>query len=120
MASEDSHHTDESFLLIFCTGRIVTADVLRYRQIHQVFQQMAECVTAPLPAREAAFSYLRTVIVTAAVYRGFRSSLAALPLTFRHRAGVSPYTSPYGFAETCVFSKQSVGPLNCNPQQLRR
>src|SRR6266446_2914922 len=76
--------------------------------------------TVPLPAREAACSYLRTVIVTAAVYRGFSSSLAALPLTFRHRAGVSPYTSPYGFAETCVFSKQSVGPLNCNPQLLWR
>jgi hypothetical protein len=71
-----------------------------------------------LPDKE--FRYLRTVIVTAAVYRGFSSSLAALPLTFRHRAGVSPYTSPYGFAETCVFSKQSVGPLNCNPQRLRR
>ena len=71
-----------------------------------------------LPDKE--FRYLRTVIVTAAVYRGFSSSLAALPLTFRHRAGVSPYTSPYGFAETCVFSKQSVGPLNCNPQLLRR
>src|SRR3982074_3866207 len=63
--------------------------------------------------------YLRTVIVTAAVYRGFRSSLAALPLTFRHRAGVSPYTSPFGFAETCVFSKQSVGPLNCDLAALR-
>jgi hypothetical protein len=59
MASEDSHQIDESFLLIFCTGRIVTANVerntMRYRQIHQVFQQMAECITAPLPAREAAF-----------------------------------------------------------------
>src|SRR5256884_8408731 len=63
-------------------------------------------------------SHLRTVIVTAAVYRGFSSSLAALPLTFRHRPGVSPYTSPYGFAETCVFSKQSVGPLSCNSQML--
>jgi hypothetical protein len=27
MASEDSHHFDEPFLLIFCTGRIVTAVV---------------------------------------------------------------------------------------------
>jgi hypothetical protein len=120
MVAEDSHPRDEPFLLIFCTGRIVTTHSVRYRQIHQVFQHMAECITASLPAREAACSYLRTVIVTAAVYRGFRSSLAALPLTFRHRAGVSPYTSPYGFAETCVFSKQSVGPLNCNPQRLRR
>ncbi len=70
-----------------------------------------------LPDKE--FRYLRTVIVTAAVYRGFNSSLAALLLTFRHRAGVSPYTSPSGFAETCVFSKQSVGPLNCDLAALR-
>ena len=49
-----------------------------------------------LPDKE--FRYLRTVIVTAAVYRGFGSKLSLLPLTFRHRAGVRPYTSPYGFA----------------------
>ena len=36
-------------------------------------------------------------------------------MTFRHRAGVSPYTSPYGFAETCVFAKQSPGPFHCDP-----
>ena len=36
-----------------------------------------------------------------------------IPLTFRHRAGVSPYTSPYGLAETCVFGKQSPGPFHC-------
>ena len=35
------------------------------------------------------------------------------PLTFRHRAGVSPYTSAYAFAETCVFDKQSPGPFHC-------
>jgi hypothetical protein len=44
-----------------------------------------------LPDKE--FRYLRTVIVTAAVYWGFGSDLAALPLTFQHWAGVSPYTS---------------------------
>jgi hypothetical protein len=68
-----------------------------------------------LPDKE--FRYLRTVIVTAAVHRGFSSELCLrepLPLTFRHRAGVSPYTSPYGFAETCVFVKQSVGPFRCD------
>jgi hypothetical protein len=43
-----------------------------------------------LPDKE--FRYLRTVIVTAAVHRGFSSSRKALPLTFRHWAGVSPYT----------------------------
>ncbi len=64
-----------------------------------------------LPDKE--FRYLRTVIVTAAVYRGFGSELAPLSLTFRHRAGVRPYTSPLGFAEPCVFSKQSLPPLMC-------
>src|SRR5699024_6197963 len=33
--------------------------------------------------------------------------------TFQHRAGVSPYTSPFGLAETCVFDKQSLGPSHC-------
>src|ERR1700739_959058 len=57
-------------------------------------------------------------IVTAAVYRGFNSELAPLLLTFRHRAGVSPYMSACALAETCVFSKQSVGPFLCGPRQL--
>ena len=49
-----------------------------------------------LPDKE--FRYLRTVIVTAAVYRGFDQGLAPHQLTFRHRAGVTPYTSSYDFA----------------------
>ena len=64
-----------------------------------------------LPDKE--FRYLRTVIVTAAVYRGFNSRLAPLLLTFRHRAGVRLYTSPYGFAQPCVLSKQSPPPARC-------
>ena len=60
--------------------------------------------------------YLRTVIVTAAVHRGFSSGLSAISLTFRHWAGVSPYTSHYWFAETCVFVKQSPGPAHCGPR----
>ena len=34
-------------------------------------------------------------------------------MTFRHRAGVSPYTSHCWFAWTCVFGKQSPGPFLC-------
>ena len=64
-----------------------------------------------LPDKE--FRYLRTVIVTAAVHRGFSSELAPLPLTFRHRAGVTPYTSPFGFAECCDCGKQSLEPIHC-------
>ena len=64
-----------------------------------------------LPDKE--FRYLRTVIVTAAVYWGFNSELSLLLLTFQHRAGVSPYTSSFDLAETCVFAKQSPGPILC-------
>ena len=66
-----------------------------------------------LPDKE--FRYLRTVIVTAAVHRGLDSRLRTpLLVTFRHWAGVSPYTSAFALAETCVFGKQSVGPISCS------
>ena len=71
-----------------------------------------------LPDKE--FRYLRTLIVRAAVYRGFDSELAPLLLTFRHWAGVSPYMSAFALARTCVFAKQSPGPFHCgfdNPLQ---
>ena len=64
-----------------------------------------------LPDKE--FRYLRTVIVTAAVYWGFSSALARFALTFQHRAGVTPYTSSYDLAESCVFDKQLPGPIHC-------
>ncbi len=67
-----------------------------------------------LPDKE--FRYLRTVIVTAAVHRGLDSQLRSpLLVTFRHWAGVSPYTSTFVFAETCVFGKQSLEPIACSP-----
>jgi hypothetical protein len=66
-----------------------------------------------LPDKE--FRYLRTVIVTAAVHWGFSSSREAIPLTFQHWAGVSPYTSTFVFAETCVFGKQLHGFFRCGP-----
>ena len=70
-----------------------------------------------LPDKE--FRYLRTVIVTAAVYRGFDQELAPHHLTFRHRAGVTPYTSTFVLAECCVFNKQSQPPILCGPIGLR-
>ena len=69
-----------------------------------------------LPDKE--FRYLRTVIVTAAVHWGFSSHREALPLTFQHRAGVSPYTSTFVLAETCVFDKQLHGFFSCGPVTL--
>ena len=71
-----------------------------------------------LPDKE--FRYLRTVIVTAAVYRGFDQELAPHHLTFRHRAGVTPYTSTSNvLAECCVFDKQSQPPILCGLFRLR-
>ena len=66
-----------------------------------------------LPDKE--FRYLRTVIVTAAVHWGFSSDREVFPLTFQHRAGVSPYTSTFVFAETYVFGKQFHGIFSCGP-----
>ena len=72
-----------------------------------------------LPDKE--FRYLRTVIVTAAVYWGFNSMLLLrwhLLLTFQHRAGVRLYTSSFNFAQPCVFVKQLPGPILCAPPSL--
>ena len=86
-------------------------------------RQCSSCYTfragRNLPDKE--FRYLRTVIVTAAVHRGFSSKLCLrepLPLTFRHWAGVSSYTSSYDFAETCGFVNQSLEPFHCDLSTL--
>src|SRR5215216_1112050 len=76
-----------------------------------------------LPDKE--FRYLRTVIVTAAVYRGFGSE---------RQEGEPPLTPPLnlpapgkrqcvygalrGLARTCVFAKQSLGPILCGSVPL--
>jgi hypothetical protein len=64
-----------------------------------------------LPDKE--FRYLRTVIVTAAVHQGLISRLAPIHLTFWHWAGITPYTSSYELAESCVFGKQSPEFIRC-------
>ena len=77
-----------------------------------------------LPDKE--FRYLRTVIVTAAVYRGFGSWLRPgyprlttplnLPAPGRRQC---VYGALRGFARTCVFAKQSLGPIHCDRKTLR-
>jgi hypothetical protein len=72
-----------------------------------------------LPDKE--FRYLRTVIVTAAVYRGFSSQLAPLPLTFRHWAGLSPYTSAPPRSQGPVFLVNSrLSLLSATPSRSNR
>ena len=71
-----------------------------------------------LPDKE--FRYLRTVIVTAAVYRGFGSRLHPrgltsplnLPAPGRRQC---VYGALRGLARTCVFAKQSLEPIHCGP-----
>ena len=69
---------------------------------------------------------LRTIIVIADIYRGLNSpaqqinSLDPPFLTFRHRSGVTPYTSTFVFAGSCVFGKQSAGNLSLRPADIRR
>ena len=66
-----------------------------------------------LPDKE--FRYLRTVIVTADIDGGLVRKLAPPGFTFPHWSHVTPYMSSFDFAESCVFAKQSVGPLHCDP-----
>ena len=79
-----------------------------------------------LPDKE--FRYLRTVIVTAAVYWGFNSKLhydftednltpLNLPAPGRRQA---VYLLLIEFAQPCVFDKQSLPPFHCDPQKLNQ
>ena len=58
---------------------------------------------------------LRTIIVIADIDRGLCSPAQQIAplypphLTFRHWSGITPYTSSYEFAGSCVFGKQSPG-----------
>src|SRR5690606_20246946 len=69
-----------------------------------------------LPDKE--FRYLRTVIVTAAVYWDFDQVLAPHHLIFQNWARVTSYTSTCVFAECCAFIRQSQPPLFCSPVDL--
>ena len=99
------------------TDGIFTANALSPRPfLRQYPYHYAIRAGQNLPDKE--FRYLRTVIVTAAVHWGFSSHRKALPLTFQHWAGVSPYTSTFVLAETCVFDKQFRGLFSCGPATL--
>ena len=69
-----------------------------------------------LPDKE--FRYLRTVIVTADIHGGLDPKLSPQALTFPHWSQVTPYTSTYVLAESCVFAKQSVVLFHCGQTKL--
>ncbi len=56
--------------------------------------------------------YLKRVIVTPAVYRRFARLYPGF--TYRHWAGVTSRTHPFGLAAGCVFIKQSEPPGHCD------
>ena len=70
-------------------------------------------------------NFLTTIfIVIADIHRGLygpahNPKIMYLPrLTFRHWSGVTPYTSSFEFAGSCVFGKQLVGNLSLRPRDF--
>ena len=99
-----------------------------------LLQNKAACVVylhnRPSPSRsdshfhEGRTANLRTIIVIADIHRGIHSPALHIAmkdppcLTFRHWSGVTPYTSSYEFAGSCVFGKQLPGKLSLRPHLL--
>src|SRR3989344_2793613 len=109
-------------------GRVFTAIAISpSKGSRQLLTRDAIRAGRNLPDKE--LRYRRTVIVTAAVYRSFiskqyiqylRMNVPPIHLTYRHWAGVSPYTSLFSFARTCVFDKQSISNRLLQPHRVRR
>ena len=99
------------FVLLQVDGIFTVIAISPSSSLRQLPSHYAFDAGQNLPVKE--FRYLRTIIVIADVHWRFGNWLAPLPLTFQHWSGVSPHTSPYGFAETCVFGKQSLGVFRC-------
>ena len=97
-------------------GRIFTAISISPREGSRQLSSRGS-FRAGLNSPDEGLRYHRTVIVTAAVHLGLGPQLLDVntespeDLTYRHWAGFSFYISPYGFAETCVLVKQSLGNL---------
>ena len=109
----DYSKASRGLFVLVCVGRVFTATAISPGGfLRQLSTRYAIRAGRNLPDKE--LRYRRTVIVTAAVYRSFVLEQIKINLetprylTYRHWAGVSPYTSSYEFARTCVFDKQSV------------
>ena len=87
-------------------GIFTASSISPSRLLRQCSSRYAIHARRNLPDKE--LRYLRTVIVTAAVNRGFGRQLCSRrneppSLTFRHRAGVSLYTSSVGLSRDLCF-----------------
>ena len=78
-----------------------------YCQLDRTFQHIAKF-----------YNYLRSIDSYGRRLLGLHFAAtpygSPLHLTFQHRAGITPYTLSFDFAECCVFTKQSAGPLYCD------
>jgi hypothetical protein len=99
------------FVLLQVDGIFTVIAISPSSSLRQLPNRYAFDAGQNLPDKE--FRYLRTIIVIADVHWRFGDWLAPLPLTFQHWSGVTPHTSPCGFAESCVFDKQSLGIFRC-------
>ena len=96
-----------------------------YSEIHKFAESLAKTVALSLHhscrselTRQGISSYLRTVIVTAAVHRGFSSGFVALrqqiPCFKLPAPGrCHPLYVVFDLAESCVFVKQSQSAFRC-------
>src|SRR5450759_3311898 len=90
--------------------------------LRQSYDRYAIRAGRNLPDKE--FRYLRTVIVTAAVHRGFSSQLhpscdkLTAPFNLPAPGRRQPLYVVFDFAETCVFVKQSPCAFHCGPLEL--
>ena len=112
----DYSEAPRGLFVLVCVGRVFTAIAISPSEfLRQLLARYAIRAGLNLPDKE--LRYRRTVIVTAAVYWSFGSKQdspkreSPIPLTYQHWAGVSPYTSAFAFARTCVFDKQSTSNL---------
>src|SRR3989441_3163170 len=102
---------------IFTANSISPSPSLRQRPDRYAFRAGRN-----LPDKE--FRYLRTVIVTAAVHRGFRSELPppcggmTPPFNLPAPGRRQPLYVVFDLAETCVFVKQSQSAIRCGPLGL--
>src|SRR5271167_5171895 len=92
------------------------------RSLRQSHDRYAIRAGRNLPDKE--FRYLRTVIVTAAVHRGFRSGLRLAcaklspPFNLPAPGRRHPLYVVFDLAESCVFVKQSQSAFHCGPLGL--
>ena len=108
------------FVLLRVTRIFTRTSISPGPSLRQCSTRLAIRAGRNLPDKE--FRYLRTVIVTAAVHRGFSSKLRACALTSPFNLPAPGRSQPLyvvlDFAETCVFVKQSPFAFHCGPSGL--